>query len=211
MLTNVAKVTTLEHNVAEVYLTILRNAKTETAEFRRASDILAMLLAVKATEDFPNDPCLVSTPLEPAHGFSFHVRPVLVPILRAGLSLVQPFLTLLPEAKVCHVGLERDHQTAVARTYYNKVNEISADDWVFLLDPMLASGGSAVQACEAIQKVGGRVRKLVCVVAAPEGIAAVRECDPIIEIVTPVTDRGLNDRKYILPGLGDYGDRYFGT
>ena len=138
-------------------------------------------------------------------------RVVAVPVLRAGLGMLDAFLDLVPSAQVGYFGLERNEQTAVARRYYEKVPKDLANAVVYLLDPMLATGGSAAMAIEGLKGLGARQVRLLCVVAAPEGVAYLEKTEPEAEVYTAALDRQLNDRKYILPGLGDFGDRLFGT
>jgi uracil phosphoribosyltransferase len=137
--------------------------------------------------------------------------PIVVPVLRAGLGMLEAFLELVPSAEVGYFGLERNEQTAVARRYYEKVPKDLGDAVVCLLDPMLATGGSAAMAIEGLQARGARAVRLLCVVAAPEGVAHLEQHAPQAEVYAAALDRQLNDRKYILPGLGDFGDRLFGT
>lgn len=152
----------------------------------------------------------VQTPLEP-HGGNVLAQPiVLVPILRAGIAMVQPFTDLFPDVSVGYIGLERDEETAVARSYYSKLPPFGSRR-VLILDPMLATGGSAVQAIKLVKANNPVDLGLVCIVCAPEGVQAVEELDPEINIVAAALDRELNTRKYILPGLGDFGDRLYGT
>jgi uracil phosphoribosyltransferase len=136
---------------------------------------------------------------------------VAVPVLRAGLGMLDAFLELVPSAQVGYFGLERNEKTAVARRYYEKVPKDLQDAVVYLLDPMLATGGSAAMAIEGLRELGARQVRLLCVVAAPEGVAFLQEAHAEAEVYTAALDRGLDDRKYILPGLGDFGDRLFGT
>ena len=168
------------------------------------------MLALEATRDLPLVAKSIETPLE------FMASPVLgrglviVPILRAGLGLLQPYLDLFPEVSVGYVGLERDHATAVSRSYYRKLPPV-AGQRVLCVDPMLATGGSAVQALDALKAAGATDLRLVCIVSAPEGLAAVEAAHPDVLILTAAIDRQLNASRYILPGLGDFGDRLYGT
>jgi len=152
----------------------------------------------------------VQTPLEPHSGNVLAQPIVLVPILRAGIAMVQPFTDLFPDVSVGYIGLERDEETAVARSYYTKLPPFGSKR-VLILDPMLATGGSAVQAIKLVKANKPADLGLVCIVCAPEGVRAVEEIDPEINIVAAALDRELNTRKYILPGLGDFGDRLYGT
>jgi len=135
----------------------------------------------------------------------------MAPVLRAGLGMLPGMLELVPNARVGHLGLQRDERTAVASQYYAKLPKDIEDSYVLLIDPMLATGGSAVAALDMLTRAGARYLRLVCIVAAPEGVAAVESAYPSVPIFTPVVDRELNAQKFIVPGLGDFGDRLFGT
>ena len=202
--------TVLRHPLAEHILTRLRDKNTEPATFRSLSHQLGLLLAIEATRDLPLRSFAVNTPLEPHTGGQLARGLVVVPILRAGLGMVQPWIDLFPEVSVGYVGLERDHATAVARSYYCKLPPL-AGKRVICVDPMLATGGSAAQALDVLREAGAEDLSLVVIIAAPEGVAAVEKKHPNVPIHTAVLDRGLNDKKYILPGLGDFGDRLYGT
>ena len=169
------------------------------------------MLAIDATRDLETEPKTVETPLEATSGRILSHEPiVVVAILRSGVSMVQPFLDVFPDVSVGYVGLERDHKTAVARSYYSKLPPL-AGRRVFVVDPMLATGGSATQAIDVVKRSGGTSPRLVCVIAAPEGVAEVSKRHPDCSIHVAVLDRALNAHKYILPGLGDFGDRLYGT
>lgn len=200
----------LTHPLAAHALTHLRDRTTKPATFRTLAHQLGLLLALESTRDLPTRAHLVDTPLETHPGQVLAHGLVAVPILRAGLGLVQPYLDLFPDVAVGYVGLERDHQTAVARSYYRKLPPL-AGKRVLCLDPMLATGGSAVQALDLLREAGATDLALVVIVAAPEGVAAVEAAHPTVPIFTAVLDRELNALKYILPGLGDFGDRLYGT
>lgn len=200
----------LEHPLAAHYLTHLRSKVTKPVTFRTLSTQLSLLLAIEATRDLPTLPKEVETPLEPVEGRVLGKPLVVVPVLRAGLGMLQPFLELFPDVSVGYVGLERDHETAEAHSYYCKLPPLTQAR-VILVDPMLATGGSAAQAISVLKANGATDLAMVCVVAAPEGVATIQGPHPEIPIYTAVLDRCLNDRKYILPGLGDFGDRLYGT
>ena len=189
----------------------LRDRRTPSSEFRRLAHRVSLLVAAEATRDLPTAPILVETPLETTAARTLARRVVAVPVLRAGLGMLDAFLELVPTAQVGYFGLERNEQTAVARRYYEKVPKDLADAVVYLLDPMLATGGSAAMAIEGLNGLGARQVRLLCVVAAPEGVAHLEQALPEAEVFTAALDRELNDHKYILPGLGDFGDRLFGT
>ena len=192
-------------------MTHLRDETTKPATFRTLAYQLSLLLAIEATSDLPTEEKIIQTPLESMTGRVLTHQPlVVVPILRAGLGMVQPFLDTFPDVSVGYLGLERDHETAVARSYYCKLPPL-AGRRVFLVDPMLATGGSAVQAIAVAKQNGAVNPQLVCIVSSPEGVAEVEKNHPGTVIHTAAIDRGLNARKYILPGLGDFGDRLYGT
>ena len=200
----------VQHPLVKHILTRLRDASTEPAQFRALARQLTLLLAVEATRDLPVREHTVQTPLEPTQGHSLAQPIVAVPILRAGLGMLEAITELFTDVRVGYIGLERDETTAVARAYYCKLPPIGASR-VLLLDPMLATGGSAAQAIEVLLKAGAQDIVHICVVAAPEGVRLLNERFPQVRIVAASIDRGLNDRKFILPGLGDFGDRLYGT
>jgi uracil phosphoribosyltransferase len=192
-------------------MTHLRDVTTKPATFRTLCYQLSLLLAIESTADLPTEDKPIQTPLEPMTGRVLTHQPlVVVPILRAGLGMVQPFLDTFPDVSVGYLGLERDHETAVARNYYCKLPPL-AGRRVFLVDPMLATGGSASQAITVAKQHGAVSPQLVCIVAAPEGVAEVEKHHPGTVIHVAALDRALNAKKYILPGLGDFGDRLYGT
>ena len=201
----------LEHPLAHETLARLRDSSTPCDAFRRLARRLSLLLTVEATRDLETSEITVETPLEPARVRRLQARVVAVPVLRAGLGMLDAFLELVPSAQVGYFGLERNEETAVARRYYEKVPKDLGGAIVFLLDPMLATGGSAVMALDGLRELGATSIRLLSVVAAPEGIAHVERHVPDAVVYTAAIDRGLNDRRYILPGLGDFGDRLFGT
>ncbi len=200
----------LSHPLAQQTLAVLRDKDTPPDVFRRHADILSSILILEATSKMSLEDVEIETPLEAmtakklAHGLA------VVPILRAGLAMLQPALELFPEVAVGYIGLERSHDTAVANSYYCKLPPLE-DKYVLCVDPMLATGGSAAQALSLIKAQKPAVVKLVVMVAAPEGIIRVSEEHPDVTIITGAIDRELNEMKYILPGLGDAGDRLFGT
>jgi uracil phosphoribosyltransferase len=199
------------HPLVEDVLAALRDQKTPPAEFRRLTRRLSLLLVAEATRDLPVTAVAVETPLETATVHRLAGRVVAVPVLRAGLGMLDAFLELVPTAEVGYFGLERNEETAQARRYYEKVPKRLEEAVVFLLDPMLATGGSAVLAIDGLKQLGARQVRLLSVVAAPEGVAHLEQAAPGTSIFTAALDRALNARKYILPGLGDFGDRLFGT
>jgi uracil phosphoribosyltransferase len=202
----------LDHPLATHIVTHLRDRTTKPATFRTLAYQISLLLAFEATRDLVTREITIETPLEPHSGRVLSQQIVAVPILRAGISMVQPFTDLLPEVSVGYIGLERDEETAVARSYYCKIPPVGSKR-VLILDPMLATGGSAAQAVKVLNAQGVALQdlSLVCIVCAPEGVLAVEMLDPGIKIFAAALDRELNARKYILPGLGDFGDRLYGT
>lgn len=200
----------LDHALARHVVTHLRDRTTKPVTFRNLANQIGLMLALEATRDLPTRLKPVETPLETTEGEVLGRGLVVVPILRAGLGMLQPYTDLFPECSVGYIGLERDHTTAVARSYYCKLPEL-AGKRVLCVDPMLATGGSAVQALTVLKTAGATDLRLVCIVSAPEGIAAVEHAHPDVPILTAAIDRELNENKYILPGLGDFGDRLYGT
>jgi uracil phosphoribosyltransferase len=189
----------------------LRDTSTSSSAFRRAATRITTLLATEAMRDVPSVPATVTTPLGPAAGRRVSGDVVVVPVLRAGLGMLDAILMLAPQARVGHIGLQRDEATAVASQYYAKFPAKLESSFVLMIDPMLATGGSAVAALDLLFRAGARRVHVVCIVAAPEGIAALEQRYPNVHIFTPVVDKGLNDHKFIVPGLGDFGDRLYGT
>jgi uracil phosphoribosyltransferase len=188
----------------------LRDRDTEPDEFRTLARKIITLLLYEATADLPVRRGTVQTPLAPAAAEWIEQEVVAVPVLRAGLGLLGPVLELLPRVSVGYLGLERDEDTAVARIYYNKLPPL-AGKVPLLLDPMLATGGSGARAIDLIKEAGGENCRFVCVVAAPEGVKVIEDRHPEVQIFAAALDQNLNDRAYIVPGLGDFGDRLFGT
>lgn len=201
----------LDHPISQDILLSLRDKNTQSDTFRQMARRVSLLLTLEATRDLPQRPAIVQTPLGPAHGHRIDVEVVVVPVLRAGLGMLESVLDLLPRARVGHIGLQRDEETAVASKYYAKFPVGLAESRVLMIDPMLATGGSAVYALDLLRELGARDIRLLCIVAAPEGIATVAAHHPDVHIYTPAIDDGLNARKFIVPGLGDFGDRLYGT
>jgi uracil phosphoribosyltransferase len=201
----------VRHPLVEDVLARLRDRSTPSDQFRRLARRVSLLIAVEATRDLATAEDSVETPLEKTTVRRLAPRVVAVPVLRAGLGMLEAFLELVPRAQVGYFGLERNEETAVARCYYEKVPGDLGGAVVFLLDPMLATGGSAAMAVEGLMGLGARQVRLLSIVAAPEGVAHLESVIPGVVIYTAALDRALNDRKYILPGLGDFGDRLYGT
>ncbi len=211
MVTEPARIIELQHSVAQHHLGHLRAAQTPPAEFRRHVRILSILLAAEATRDLELQPITVETPNEMTTCSKLSGRFAAVPILRAGLGMVEPLSELIPQLEVWHLGLYRDEHTAQPVHYYDKLPSTNPPDVAFVLDPMLATGGSA---CMAIQTLKHWCVKKICmlsIISAPEGIARLQQEFNDVPLYTCAIDRGLNDRKFIVPGLGDAGDRIFNT
>jgi uracil phosphoribosyltransferase len=205
------QLTVVKHAVLADRLTVLRDRNTSFPNFRHALFECSAILAVEAARDLVLTDTEVETPLEVTHGERLSSRVVVVPVLRAGLGMVDGFLRLLPDARVGHLGMARDEAAHKPVDYYSRLPPGMAESHVFLLDPMLATGGSAVNALQHLKDAGAGHLELVCLVSAPEGIQAVNEAHPDVKIWTAAVDRGLDENAYIRPGLGDAGDRVFGT
>jgi len=205
------KIKKVSHPLVEHSLTILRDKKTSTVEFRRHASIISKILLIEATSHLKvvNEP--IETPLASTEGKKLENEIVVVPVLRAGLAMLFAIQDFLPAVSVGFMGLERDEQTAQAREYYQKLPQLFASNEVIVLDPMLATGGSLHETVAALKEKGAQHITLVCIVAAPEGIERIRKHYPEVSIVTAAIDDRLDARKFIVPGLGDFGDRYFGT
>ena len=201
----------LHHPLAKHHLAILRSSQTTPALFRNQVRLLSMLLAVRATEDLTLSTIEVQTPLAITRGGRLAQRIAIVPILRAGLGLVEPVLELLPNAEVWHLGMYRDEATAQPVEYYSKLPATDPAHVGFVLDPMLATGGSIRVAVSALKKWGVRDVRILSVIAAPEGIEAITSEHPDVTIYVGAIDQELNEHKFIVPGLGDAGDRIFNT
>jgi uracil phosphoribosyltransferase len=192
-------------------ITILRDKNTCVRDFRRSLNRLAFHLAVAVSENLELDEIFVETPLEVTNGVKIKNSIVLIPVLRAGLSMVSSFIELMPNAKVGHIGLQRDEETLLPIEYYYKTPKNLEEAKVFILDPMLATGGSASAAFDFIKKRGAKDLYFVSIISAPEGIENLQKNHPEVIIYSTSIDRGLNENGYIVPGLGDAGDRTFGT
>ena len=201
----------VEHPVVHDALATLRDESTPPEVFRRMAIRISLLLAAEATRDVPSEAVTVHTPLGPASGRRVGAGVVVVPVLRAGLGMLDAVLELLPNARVGHIGLQRDEMTAVASQYYSKLPRDLTGSYVLMIDPMLATGGSAVAGLDLLKTAGATDIRMICIVAAPEGIALVERHHPSVHIYTPAVDQGLNAHKFIVPGLGDFGDRLYGT
>jgi len=201
----------LDHPLIRSKLTRMRDTRTDNQTFRRLLAELTALMVYEITRDYPLRKVEVETPLERTTGEVLAGSVVLVPILRAGTGMLSSVLDLIPTAKVGHIGLYRDPETLRPIEYYCKLPPDLEEAQIILVDPMLATGGSAIAATEIIKREGGRMIRFLCLVAAPEGVAAYSEAHPEVAIYTAALDRKLNENGYIIPGLGDAGDRIFGT
>ena len=200
------------HPLVQHKVTLLRDKRTPTKIFKELVDEIATLMAYEATADLQLEPVAVETPLETTDGHQVSGKKLtLVPILRAGLGMVEGILRLVPSARVGHVGLYRDHDTLEPVDYYFKVPGDTAEREFFVLDPMLATGGSAVSAVTSLKRAGASRIRFLCLVAAPDGVKKLAAAHPDVIVYCAALDRELNAQGYILPGLGDAGDRLFGT
>jgi uracil phosphoribosyltransferase len=201
----------INHPLIKKDITIIRDIATQPEQFRAAVKRISNILAVELSADFLLDEYEVQTPLEKTKGYKLQQEIVLVPVLRAGLGMVSGFLEIIPDAKVGHIGLQRDEETLKPVEYYYKTPSNINKAKVIILDPMLATGGSAAEALNYLKERGAKDYIFVCLVAAPEGVMHFESVHPDIKIYSAVLDRELNNKGYILPGLGDAGDRTFGT
>lgn len=201
----------IDHPVVQTKVTELRDFTTDHRKFRALLDEVAGLMVYEVTRDWPTRARPVQTPLERTTGHVLARQVTLVPILRAGLGMADGVLRLLPEARLGHLGVYRDEKTLEPVSYYQKLPPDIASTEVLLIDPMLATGGSGSAAVSFLKKAGVASMKFVCLVAAPEGITALHRQHPEVPIYCAAIDRQLNEKGYILPGLGDAGDRLFGT
>ena len=199
------------HPLIEHSLTILRSKDTNTAEFRQHAAVVSRVLLIEATKNLALDENKIVTPLAPFGGKALKDEIVTVPVMRSGLAMLFAIQDFLPSAAVGFIGLERDEQTAIAREYYRKLPKMLSSNLVMVLDPMLATGGSLDDTITAIKNKGAKRIMCLCIVSATEGLARVTDKHPDLTIYTAAIDQDLTNEKYILPGLGDFGDRYFGT
>jgi uracil phosphoribosyltransferase len=206
-----SQVTVVRHPLVDHSLAALRSVDTPTDAFRRHARLIAQVLSLSVLADLPTRPVAVTTPMGVTEGRVLARSVIFVPVLRAGLALLDAISDLVPGSKVGFVGLERDETTAIARGYYQKLPDQLTDAEIIILDPMLATGGSALATIALLREHRAASIRLAAIVAAPEGVAAVQQRHPDVRIFTAVIDSHLDARKYIVPGLGDFGDRYFGT
>ncbi len=201
----------LKHPLITHKLTQIRRKETGTKDFREALDEIAGLMAYEISRDLPLKEVTIETPIRECCTFELATNIVLVPILRAGLGMVDGITNLIPIAKVGHVGMYRDHETLKPQEYYAKLPPCVTNAVVMILDPMLATGGSASATIAYLKKQGARQIRLVCIVGAPEGVAKIEKEHPDVDIYLSALDEKLDEKGYIVPGLGDAGDRLFGT
>jgi len=201
----------VDHPLIQHKLTLIRNKETGTKEFRENVNEIAGLMAYEITRNIELKKIQTETPLKSCVGWELSRHIVLVPVLRAGLGMVDGITSLIPTAKIGHVGMVRDHDTLEPQSYYAKFPYRMKKSVVLVLDPMLATGGSASATLDKLKMEGAREPKLVCIVGAPEGVERIKKDHPDVDIYLAALDEGLNELGYILPGLGDAGDRLFGT
>ncbi len=212
MYNNNKNITICDHPMIKHKITVLRKKETGTNEFRKVVEEIAMLIGYEALRDLPLEYVEVETPIETAMCPVIEgKKSAIIPILRAGLGMVEGLLSLMPVAKIGHIGLYRDEETFEPHEYYCKLPKEIEQRKIFVVDPMLATGGSAVSAIDFIKQHGGKDITFLCVIAAPEGLEKLAQAHPDIKIFVGNLDRELNERAYICPGLGDAGDRIFGT
>lgn len=201
----------VSHPLVDHSMTILRDKRTKADEFRRHADIVAKLLLIEAARDLITGKSKIDTPLAPFDGQILKSRVIVVPILRAGISMLSAAYQLLPSISVGFVGLVRDEKTAIADKYYEKIPKINPGDTVFVVDPMLATGGSMDEALNIVKAAGAKNIAVITIVCAPEGLERVQKNHSEVPIITAAVDEKLDAKAYIVPGLGDFGDRYFAT
>ncbi|GKU76953.1 uracil phosphoribosyltransferase [Paenibacillus sp. L3-i20] len=207
-----SKLVICDHPLIQHKLTFIRNKETNTKDFRELVDEVATLMAYEITRDIPLETITVETPVTLTEAKVVSGRMLgLIPILRAGLGMVEGILKLIPSAKVGHIGLARDHETLQPKEYYINLPTDAPNRLLIVIDPMLATGGSANAAIASLKKRNCEHIKLMCLIAAPEGVKAVQDAHPDVEIYIAALDEKLNEKGYIVPGLGDAGDRMFGT
>ncbi len=201
----------VDHPLIQHKLSVLRDRMTSSSDFRRLLGEIAGLMTYEVSRGFETVPADVQTPMERMTGARLRTTPTLVPVLRAGLGMTDGILALFTEARVGHIGIRRDEQTAKPQEYYLRLPPDVQDGPVLVVDPMLATGGSAIRAVDEIKRAGSRDVRMVCLVAVPEGLRAMQAAHPDVRVYSAALDRCLDDRFFIRPGLGDAGDRCFGT
>ncbi|MEQ9310313.1 MAG: uracil phosphoribosyltransferase [Balneolaceae bacterium] len=204
-------VSVIDHPIVLRYLTFLREKNTSTALFRRAMSNIGVILAYHSLADLPLNETIIETPIQSTKGYVPGREVIVIPILRAGLSLVDGIINFMPEAKVGHVGVYRNEETHQPVNYYDNLPDGIENAYNLVVDPMLATGGSGSHAIKFLKENGAKNIRFVCLIAAPEGIEKLQTDHPDVPIITAAIDEKLNENAYIVPGLGDAGDRYFGT
>ena len=204
-------VSVIDHPIVLRYLTFLRDKTTSTALFRRSMSNIGVILAYHSLSDLPLNETVIETPIQSTKGYVPGADVVVIPILRAGLSLVDGIINFMPEAKVGHVGVYRNEETLEPINYYDNLPNGIENAYNLVVDPMLATGGSGSHAIKFLKENGAKNIRFVCLIAAPEGIKRLQTDHPDVPIITAAIDERLNENAYIIPGLGDAGDRYFGT
>lgn len=205
------KIHEIDHPLLKHSLTVLRDKNSNTEDYRRHTAVVSEIMIMEATRKVTLQETTIETPLAVTTGHVINKSIVFVPVLRAGISMLFAARDFLPWAPVGFIGLERDEKTAIAREYYQKFPKSLKDKLVLVLDPMLATGGSLSDTISAVERKGAETISAVCIVAAPEGIENLMHRHPGVDIYTAAIDSNLNEQKYIVPGLGDFGDRFFGT
>ena len=208
---NNKQVTVIDHPIVDRDLSILRQADTDTAGFRAAMARIATILAFFSLKELPLKEVPIQTPITETKGYEIDTEIIVVPILRAGLTLVDAIMNFIPDAKVGHLGMYRDETTHEPVDYYSNLPKGISDGMVLLVDPMLATGGSADDAIGFLKKQGAKQIRFTSLISAPEGLKRITDKYPDVSIITAAVDEKLNDDAFIVPGLGDAGDRYFGT
>lgn len=206
-----SKITIATHPLIANALTYLRAQESNAETFQRYARVAAQVLALEVLRDLPLGEVVIQTPLESTTSHKLTLDVVFVPVLRSGLAMLDAVHNFFPGSKVGFVGLERDEKTAIAHQYYSKLPAHLESSRVVILDPMLATGGSALAALDLLTERGARDLRVACIVAAPEGVRAINERYPDVSLWCCALDRELNEHKFIMPGLGDFGDRYYGT
>lgn len=204
-------VTLIQHPVLSRDLTILRDVETKTADFRRAMKRIATILAYHALKELPLKEFSITTPIKETTGYNIDQKIIVVPILRAGLALTDAIIEFVPDASVGHVGMYRDEETHQPVDYYSNIPKNISDAMVLVVDPMLATGGSAHDALSFVKEKGAQHLRFISLISAPEGLTRLQKEHPDVPVITSAIDKKLNDDAFIVPGLGDAGDRYFGT
>ncbi|PPE05843.1 uracil phosphoribosyltransferase [Williamsoniiplasma lucivorax] len=203
--------TEFKHPLILDKLTRMRKSDTSTKDFRENLNEIAGLMVYEIARDIPVSKISINTPMGKTYGFTIDMPVVIVPILRAGLGMVSGIQQLIPTARIAHIGLYRDEETLKTHQYFAKTTKDITEAYTLIVDPMLATGGSAITAIDIVKKWGAKQIKFICLVAAPEGVKALQKAHPEIEIYAAALDEKLDEKGYIVPGLGDAGDRIFGT